>query len=170
MAEHMISHYIDMFAGKAHPGTSHGEQVGVATLTMSRLQNQILGKDHPPTLRPTEIPTAELRSRFGTQADEMIEQSRRKALDAARTDALNQRLQQEWPKIAGQLRTVMLPWQKLHDAMQVADCPLTGVALGLSPEFYRDAVRYARFIRDRFSMLDVAADSGQLEAFAESCP
>ena len=109
MAEHMISHYIDMFAGKAHPGTSHGEQVGVATLTMSRLQNQILGKDYPPTLRPTEIPTAELRVRFGTQAEEMIEQSRRKALDTARADALNQRLQQEWPKIAGQLRAVMLP-------------------------------------------------------------
>ena len=64
MAEHMISHYIDMFAGDAH-----GEQVGVATLTMSRLQNQILGKDQPPTSQPTEIPTAELRARFGAQAD-----------------------------------------------------------------------------------------------------
>jgi len=113
MAEHMISHYIDMFAGDAHRGTSHGEQVGVATLTMSRLQNQILGKDQPPTLRPTEIPTADLRARFGTQADEMIDQSRRKALDAAKVDALNQRLQKEWRKIAEQLRAVMLPWQKV---------------------------------------------------------
>jgi glycerol-1-phosphate dehydrogenase [NAD(P)+] len=169
MAEHMISHYIDMFAGDAHRGTSHGEQVGVATLTMSRLQNQILGKDQPPTLRPTEIPTADLRARFGRQADEMIEQSRRKALDAAKADALNQRLQREWTKIAEQLRAVMLPWQKLHDAMQIAGCPLTGAALGLPPEFYRDAVRYARFIRDRFGMLDVAGDSGQLEDFAETC-
>jgi glycerol-1-phosphate dehydrogenase [NAD(P)+] len=169
MAEHMISHYIDMFAGDAHRGTSHGEQVGVATLTMSRLQNQILGKDQPPTLRPTEIPTADLRARFGAQADEMIEQSRRKALDAVKADALNQRLQREWPKIAEQLRAVMLPWQKLHDAMQIAGCLLTGAALGLPPEFYRDAVRYARFIRDRFGMLDVAGDSGQLEDFAETC-
>jgi glycerol-1-phosphate dehydrogenase [NAD(P)+] len=99
----------------------------------------------------------------------MIEQSRRKALDAAKADALNQRLQREWPKIAEQLRAVMLPWQKLHDAMQIAGCVLTGAALGLSPEFYRDAVRDARFIRDRFSMLDVAGDSGQLEDFAETC-
>ncbi len=169
MAEHMISHYIDMFAGKAHPATSHGEQVGVATLTMSRLQNQIVGKDQPPTLRPTEIPTAEIRARFGAQADEMIEQSRRKALDPAKAHALNQRLHREWSEIAGRLRAVMLPYQKLHDAMQITGCPLTGAALGLPPEFYRDAVRYARFIRDRFSMLDVADDSGQLEAFAETC-
>jgi glycerol-1-phosphate dehydrogenase [NAD(P)+] len=169
MAEHMISHYIDMFAGDGHRGTSHGEQVGVATLTMSRLQNQILGKDQPPTLRPTEIPTAELRARFGAQADEMIEQSRRKALDAAKADALNHRLQRDWPEIAGQLRAVMLPYQKLRNAMEIAGCPQTGADLGLAPEFYRDAVCYARFIRDRFSMLDVADDSGQLSAFAETC-
>ena len=72
MAEHMISHYIDMFAGQAHPGTSHGEQVGVATLTISRLQNEILGQARPPTLRPTEIPTNELHVRFGSQTDEMM--------------------------------------------------------------------------------------------------
>ena len=47
MAEHMISHYIDMFAGDNHPRTSHGEQVGVATLTMSKLQNQIVNADRP---------------------------------------------------------------------------------------------------------------------------
>jgi glycerol-1-phosphate dehydrogenase [NAD(P)+] len=169
MAEHMISHYIDMFAGEAHPGTSHGEQVGVATLTMSKLQNQILGEDRPPTFRPTKIPTDELRARFGAQADEMIEQTRRKALAGVKAEALNQRLHTEWPKIAGQLRAVMLPYQKLHDAMQIAGCPVTGAALGLQPEFYRDAIRYARFIRDRFSMLDVAADSGQLEIFAQTC-
>jgi glycerol-1-phosphate dehydrogenase [NAD(P)+] len=53
--------------------------------------------------------------------------------------------------------------------MEIAGCPQTGAALGLAPEFYRDAVCYARFIRDRFSMLDVADDSGQLSAFAETC-
>jgi glycerol-1-phosphate dehydrogenase [NAD(P)+] len=134
MAEHMISHYIDMFAGDAHRGSSHGEQVGVATLTMSRLQNQILGKDQPPTFRPTEIPIGELRARFGAQADEMIQQSRRKTLDAVQADALNQRLQRDWPEIAGRLRTVMLPYQKLRNVMEIAGCPQTGAALGLAPE------------------------------------
>jgi len=41
MAEHMISHYIDMFAGNRHPESAHGEQVGVATITMSYIQNKI---------------------------------------------------------------------------------------------------------------------------------
>ena len=32
MGEHQVSHWIDMFAGKGHPGTTHGQQVGVASL------------------------------------------------------------------------------------------------------------------------------------------
>ncbi|MDZ5700127.1 iron-containing alcohol dehydrogenase [Chelativorans sp. M5D2P16] len=170
MAEHMISHYIDMFAGAAHPGTSHGEQVGVATLTMSALQNRILGADRPPELRPTVIPEAELRRRFGDQtAETMIEQTARKALDEKTAAALNARLEKEWAEIAGRLRAVMRPTAQLRDAMRTAGCQLTGRDLGLEPEFYRDAVRYSRYIRDRFSMLDVAGDSGQLEEFAATC-
>lgn len=169
MAEHMISHYIDMFAGENHPRTSHGEQVGVATLTMSKLQNQILNADRPPTLYPTEIPKDDLRKLFGSAADEMIDQTARKALDSAKANALNERLEKEWLQISERLKAVMLPYQRLHDAMKEAGCQLTGTDLGLDPEFYRNAVRYSRFIRDRFSMLDVAGDSGQLEAFAATC-
>ena len=36
--------------------------------------------------------------------------------------------------------------------------------LGLSPSFYRAAVRHARELRDRYSILDLAADAGVLEA------
>ena len=39
MAEHGVSHYIDMFFKDKHPGTSHGEQVGIATLSISKIQN-----------------------------------------------------------------------------------------------------------------------------------
>ncbi len=169
MAEHMISHYIDMFAGSNHPRTSHGEQVGVATLTMSRLQNQIVNADRPPILKPTVIPKADLQVRFGAAADEMIKQTARKALDAAAVETLNRRLDKEWAQISERLQAVMLPHQRLYDAMKAAGCQLTGADLGLDPEFYRDAVRYSRFIRDRFSMLDVAGDSEQLEEFAKTC-
>ena len=169
MAEHMISHFIDMFAGADHPHTSHGEQVGVATLTMSRLQNQILLAQQPPVFRPTQIPEDDLHARFGTAADEMIVQTKRKALDGRTADELNGKLAAEWPRLAGRLRAVTLPFQTLYDAMAKAGCQLTGSDLGLKPEFYQEAVRYSRFIRDRFSFLDVAADTGQLDDFAATC-
>ena len=166
MAEHMISHCIDMFAGTAHPGTSHGEQVGVATLTMSRLQNKILLADAPPVLRPTVIPEAQLERQFGAEAARaMIAQTRLKALDAGAAQRINRRLADDWPEFAGRLVSVMRPYGELHAAMRRAGCQLTAAELGLQPHFYQDVVRYARFLRDRFTMLDVAGDSGMLDAF-----
>jgi glycerol-1-phosphate dehydrogenase [NAD(P)+] len=169
MAEHMISHYVDMFAGDKHPGSSHGEQVGVATLTMCQLQNQILAGSQPPILSPTVIPEDELRARFGGAVETMIEESKKKALTREAVDRLNTRLASNWEGIAGQLRAVALPYERLYDSMRAAGCKLTGVDLGLEPEFYRGAIRYSRFIRDRFSMLDVAGDSGLLDAFVRNC-
>lgn len=170
MAEHMISHYIDMFAGEAHPRTSHGEQVGVATLSMSRLQNNLLNADQPPVMRPTVIPEAELHEKFGKDyAEMMIEQTRLKALDQAGADRLNRRFEENWDGFAEQLRAVMLPYEKVHAAMEAAHCQTSGKELGLPDGFYPDAVRYARFIRERFSALDLADDSGQLESYAQAC-
>jgi glycerol-1-phosphate dehydrogenase [NAD(P)+] len=136
---------------------------------MSRLQNQIVNADRPPELKPTVIPKEDLRARFGTAAEEMIEQTSRKAFDGPAVETLNERLAKEWTTIAERLKAVMLPYERLRGAMARAGCQLTGSDLGLDPEFYRDAVRYSRYIRDRFSMLDVAGDSGQLEEFAKTC-
>ena len=99
----------------------------------------------------------------------MVEQTRRKALDPERASAMTERLHSDWPEIVGALRPVMRPFEELYAAMTAAGCQRTGVELGLRPEFYRDAVRFSRFTRDRFTTLDVAGDSGQLEAFAASC-
>ena len=48
MGEHLISHYIDMFMGDKHPGSLHGEQVGIATLLLSKMQNDILNSTKTP--------------------------------------------------------------------------------------------------------------------------
>ena len=166
MAEHMISHCIDMFAGRAHPGTSHGEQVGVASLAMSRLQSEILARDAPPELAPTEIPATRLAAERGEEAAaSMVEQTRAKALDAEGAARLNERLARDWGALRSRLGAVMRPHAELHAAMAAAGCRLTAADLGLDPAFYRGCVRDARFIRDRFTALDLAGDSGLLEPF-----
>jgi len=45
--EHLISHYIDMFAPSGRATFFHGEQVAVATLTMARIQEEILAAGPP---------------------------------------------------------------------------------------------------------------------------
>lgn len=50
--------------------------------------------------------------------------------------------------------------------MEEIGAPKTARELGLPPAFYLEVMLYSREIRDRFTMLDVAGDSGMLEAFA----
>jgi len=166
MAEHMISHHIDMFSGDDHPRTSHGEQVGVATVTMSRLHNRILNADVPPQVRATRIPEARLRERYGaTMADNMVEQTSIKALDARQADRVNRQMGDDWDAFRAPLRAVMQPFDLLHDAMRAAGCQTTPEQLGVSAPRWREAVTDARYIRDRFSMLDIADDAGLLSGF-----
>ena len=166
MAEHQISHYIDMFAGSQHPGSSHGEQVGVGTITMSALQNELVARETAPVITPTVIPEAELHRRFGKDtATNMINETKKKAIDERMADELNSRFEREWPSIREQLRAVMVPYDELRQSMNDAGCAITASDLGLDGSFYRDAVTYARFIRDRFCVLDIVDDSIGLKRF-----
>ena len=170
MAEHMISHSIDMFSGSRHPGSSHGEQVGVTTLTVSSLQNRILGASHPPVLNPTELPLAELAERYGRPASEtMAAQFQGKMLDAAAVERINRLWSEDWESFVAPLRAMMLPMQRLWKGMTEAGAPRTAEGLGLDVSLYRQFVRDARFTRDRYSILDIAGDAGLLDDFSESC-
>jgi len=171
MAEHMISHYIDMFAGDKHPKTSHGEQVGVATITMSLLQNKVINNATAPTMHATHLNKTELQQRFGPDlVDNMIAETQKKALDQEKADALNRRLESDWGNIRTQLQAISLPYEKLNKAMAEASCQRTASELALDTDFYCEAVSGARFIRDRFSMLDLVDDSSGLAEFIDSMP
>lgn len=171
MAEHMISHYIDMFANEKHPQSSHGEQVGIATITMSQMQHQVLDCESAPLMHPTKIDREALLSRFGAESvDNMIRETKKKALDQQAADKLNARFDAEWDQLRGQLKKVMMPYDKLNDAMQKAGCQRTAGDLELDADFYREAVSGARYIRDRFSMLDIVDDSVGLQQFTDSMP
>ncbi|HLT01765.1 MAG TPA: sn-glycerol-1-phosphate dehydrogenase [Geminicoccaceae bacterium] len=166
MGEHLISHYIDLMA-RPHPGSLHGEQVGVATLSASRMQHALLQAERPPAVRPTRIDPAALRARYGAGlAEELIAQLEAKALDEAGAARMNARLVEVWPTMRARLAEVMVPTARLEQALRAAGAPTRGVELGLSAAFYRDAVRHARELRDRYSILDLAGDAGVLEAFA----
>ena len=58
--------------------------------------------------------------------------------------------------------------EEIEEAMRNAGCAITASDLKLDSQFYRDAVQYGRFIRDRFSMLDLVDDSDGLQDFVAS--
>lgn len=166
MGEHSISHYVDMFA-KPHPGTLHGEQVGVATRTMTHLQEAIVRLEVLPALRPTVLDEADMRRRYGPAYDACRRAALAKALDAATAAALSERLADEWGGIRARLRALMLPLARLDAVMESAGLIRSGEGLGLDRTFWQEAVGHAHEIRDRFSFLDLAWHTGLLEPFVE---
>jgi glycerol-1-phosphate dehydrogenase [NAD(P)+] len=57
----------------------------------------------------------------------------------------------------------MVPAERIRAVLRRAGCPTTPEEIGLTPAFYASAVRNARFLRDRYTFLDLAADSGHRE-------
>ena len=167
MGEHQISHYVDCFAGTVHPGTLHGQQVGVATLTMARLQQRMLASETPPVLRPTVIDPAGMERRMGSEiAAQCLAEFRKKALDPSAADAMNAKLEALWPTLRRELSEFMLPVEAMEELLRSAGGALTAADLDLPAEFYREAVIHAREMRNRYSFLDLAADAGFLAEFA----
>jgi glycerol-1-phosphate dehydrogenase [NAD(P)+] len=164
--EHAISHYVDMFL-RPHPGSLHGEQVGVASRTMARLQSEILARGEPPKVAPQPIEVDAMRQRYGPLANECLAAMRKKALDADAAEAFNAHLAERWQAIRARLQAVALPPERIEQAMRAAGAAMSPEDLGIDPAFYRDAVLHAREIRERYSMLDLAADAGLLEDFVD---
>jgi glycerol-1-phosphate dehydrogenase [NAD(P)+] len=170
MGEHQISHYIDCFAPDRddHPQRRHGHQVGVATLTMARLQEAML-QAAPPTLRPTRIDPADMIRRMGDEtARQCLIDYRKKALDQPGADRLNRALARIWPDLREECAAFALPVAELERLLAAAGCPTSPSALDLPIGFYRDAVRHGHEMRDRFGFADLAADSGLLDEFVRT--
>ncbi|PSJ59534.1 iron-containing alcohol dehydrogenase [Kumtagia ephedrae] len=166
MGEHQISHYIDCFAGDRHPGTLHGQQVGVGVLTMGRLQRQMLSSDKPPVIKPTRIDRNGMARRMGAEvAGQCWTEIQPKIFDEKGADEFNAKLEALWPQLRRELQAFVIPVDEMSRLLAAAEGPMTAADLGLPVDFYREAVLHCREMRNRYSFLDLAADVGILEDF-----
>lgn len=167
MGEHQISHYIDCFAGADHPGTLHGQQVGVATLTMARLQRHFLDSETAPVIRPTRIDQGDMARRMGPDiAAQCFGEIKGKILDEQGAARINEKLAEIWSTLRVELNAFALPVAEMEKLLSDAGGAMTAKELGLPIARYREAVVHSREMRNRYSFLDVAADAGILEDFA----
>jgi glycerol-1-phosphate dehydrogenase [NAD(P)+] len=160
--EHLIGHYAEMRADPAWPPSFHGEQIGVATLTMARLQERMLA-DGPPRLAACAADEASVIDHFGRDLGAACwAEFRLKRLDEAAARTLNTRIDSSWDAIAARIAAISLPAARLEDVLGRAGAPRRPEDLGWGFDFYDGAVRHAREIRNRYTFLDLAADSGVL--------
>jgi len=162
--EHLISHYVEMMAPGDWPGSFHGEQIAVTTLTMARIQERLLANDGPPVLRASRIDESALKAHFGAVLGAACwREFAAKRLDAAAVEALNARLSERWDAIRGEIARTTIPAVRLASVLEASGAPTTPEALGWPRDFYLDAVVHARELRNRYTFLDLAADCGMLD-------
>ncbi len=166
MGEHQVSHWIDMFAGAAHPGTTHGQQVGVASLAMARLHKELFALGKAPRVRATKIAEADFAARYGDELGRMcFLEAKKKALDPKQADAFNKKLEAVWPELREQSFKMMMDPDEMARVLRAAGGPTTATELGLSVPVWRKAMKFARDVRNRWSYLDLADDAGLLNDF-----
>ncbi|MGH6934463.1 MAG: iron-containing alcohol dehydrogenase [Dongiaceae bacterium] len=165
--EHLISHYADMFGDHSWPDSFHGEQIGVTTLTMARLQERVLDGP-PPRLVATTADEDAFIARYGEELGRSCwVEFAQKRLDPARAQAASERVAASWNGIRQRIQNVTRPARFLADVLRRAGAPTGPEDLGWPRQFYQRAVRQARDIRNRYTFLDLAADSARLEPVDE---
>jgi glycerol-1-phosphate dehydrogenase [NAD(P)+] len=158
--EHLLAHYLTMMRPHALDGPLHGEEIGVCTLVMAALQDDVLARDRPPVLRASTVTRDEVRARYGAVAGETCwTEVAPKLIDDERAEALNARLAAQWPAIRARLAAVSLPGARLRDVLAAVGAPIAPAELGWSDDEVLLARRHAREIRDRYTFLDLVADS-----------
>lgn len=150
--EHLISHTVEILHKGG--GALHGEQVGVATLTMSELQHRWLDRSDPPQA-PSTPTVDDIMAFFGPEVGARVAieyAAKQQALSAARDTG---RWAANWGAAVSHIAHIALPTARIRAALANAQCPMSPAELRWSPDLYTSVVRFARTIRNRVTFLDL---------------
>ncbi len=173
-AEHQFSHLWDM-EHHTHNGEtpSHGFKVGVATLAVTALYEQLLAMplDRLDVTRCVaawpDARTAEGHVRNLFAGEEFVEtavaETAAKHDTPAALEAQLQRLRIQWPVLREDLRAQLLPLAEVQRRLQAVGAPTTPEVIGLNRERLRASFRRAQHLRRRFTVLDLAVRTATLE-------
>ncbi|MEE2658893.1 MAG: iron-containing alcohol dehydrogenase [Candidatus Latescibacterota bacterium] len=169
--EHLISHYLDMTAF-AHglPYDLHGCQVGVSTLISAHLYRRLLeleADDLEPAheLLEWRDKPAELKKHFGPLWPSLRDDALTSIGTAEGNAHRLQRLRERWPEIRANLRSLLRTPDEIREDLIKARAPTSFCDLDISEMRAHNAVRFARYIRPRYSILDLAEELGRLEVW-----
>ena len=174
--EHLISHYWDMTAPEENRVEGwHGAQTGVATIVtatlydfLRRMDPQDIDVDALVTShRPFEELQESIRARHGRLAEEVLQEFSKKH---PTSDQLRERLtmiKDGWEELWADVGTTLRPPERIRKILAAAGAPVDMEGLGLDPGHLRRAFSAAREIRNRYTVLDLAADLGVLLTRAE---
>jgi glycerol-1-phosphate dehydrogenase [NAD(P)+] len=174
-AEHQFSHLWEM-EGLGHdrrPPLSHGFKVGVGTVAVAALYERLLDRDLAAldvealarAWPGPEAAEAAVRAAHTTPGldEAAVTETLAKHADPATVARRLARLADRWPVLRDRLRAQLLPAAELRELLAAAGAPTHPSELGVAASAFPDTYRRARMIRRRYTVLDLAAETGTLD-------
>src|ERR687897_53342 len=177
-AEHQFSHLWEMEGlghGEGHRGTplSHGFKVGVGTVAIAALYELILERDLGDldiealcdSWPPREAMERSVRAQHTSPDLERgaVEQTLAKYISAGELAQRLELLREVWPGLREKVRVQLMPVEQIREKLQDAGCPTGPVEIGLNWEDFEATYSRARTVRKRYTVLDLAFETGILE-------
>jgi glycerol-1-phosphate dehydrogenase [NAD(P)+] len=171
-AEHAISHLLDMAAIRTGVPTGyHGAQVGVATVVVAALWEDLLEGIEPARLLDDapdpEVARTSIERRFGVfdpsgeMAAECWRLYQRKLAGWTAGRVTREALVADWDRHVARVTEGLLSPAAIVGMLRAAGAPATFRDLGVDPDTARWAVGGAHLLRDRFGVLDLADLAGR---------
>ena len=173
-AEHQFSHLWEMEGlGKdADPPLSHGFKVGVGSVAIAALYEQLLQHDlgdlDIENLRDSWPTREEMERSVRAQhtnpelEEGAVEQSLAKYVSADELAERLELLRDVWPELREKVREQLIPAEGIKELLEAAGCPTTPVEIGLGWEDFEKSYSRAQTIRKRYTVLDLAFECGIL--------
>lgn len=164
--EHLVAHYLEIFALHRHLNPSlHGLRVGAATVVAQKLYTRFLDELHLFSsfaigTRP-EILLDELKLHFGPLFPFVEKEAMGKLAPPFAFGGFFANTASFREKVKEKLFVVPL----VEDALKRAEIPSSLRELGFGGKMAHDAFRYARFLRKRVTLLDLLDWLGVLEEY-----
>ena len=153
-SEHLIAHTIEMKYPKIVGKVLHGAQIAVTTLTATRLQKQLLNLQfarHPELVSGSIFPQKQIQNFFGKKiASECQKEFEQKTL------AQSQAKKPNWSQLKKDLQKIHFDESRLKAIFSHFKIKTSAKSLGLSAQQYQECVEQAKFIRNRFTILDLS--------------
>jgi glycerol-1-phosphate dehydrogenase [NAD(P)+] len=178
-AEHQFSH---LWEGEGlgrdlDPPLSHGFKVGVGTISIAALYERILERDLD-ELDVDEICNSwpaweevekQVRAAYsGSKLEEAaVNETQAKYVDAGGLKERLELLREVWPELREKAKEQLLPADEIRERLQAAGCPTTPSEIGLSWEDLKATYRRALMLRKRYTVLDLANETGLLDECVE---
>ncbi|MGB3634861.1 MAG: sn-glycerol-1-phosphate dehydrogenase [Rubrobacteraceae bacterium] len=178
-AEHQFSH---LWEGEGlgrdqNPPLSHGFKVGVGTISIAALYERMLGRDFSdldvdaaceswPSWEEMEEKVRKAYS--GSKLEDVaVNETESKYIDA---DTLRERLEllrERWPELREKLTEQLMPAEQIETMLKTAGCPITPKEIGLDWESFQETYQRAQMLRKRYTVLDLAVETGILDECVE---